>query len=190
MNCLSSRIGFLMACFSSRAAMFATSLLAVIGAVILIAGNLVGHLNPVHIAMLSLGLVFGIPVVTYTFELQPGQTAQTGGTTPPTALQSSKITTIVATVFMDTSDTTVSIVHNWQLPQLDQQLLFPLVSVYATTLGAQGTAVTNPGIEIDLPAASTTPANSITLNKSGTGAGTGGTFNVILLRPHTIMGGV
>ncbi len=180
MNCLTGRAGMLTA-FSL--------ILAVTAAVILYAGNFLGHLNPVHIAMVAFGLVFGIPVVTYNFELQPGQTAQTG-TNPPTALQASKITTIVATVFLDTSDTTVTVTHNWALPQLDQQLLFPLTFITPNVLGAQGTAVTNPGVSVTLPTPSTTPANTVTVNKAGTGTGTGGTFNIVLLRPHTIMGGV
>jgi hypothetical protein len=182
MNCLLGRAGL-----KVSASFFFVA--AVLAAVVLSIGHLTGSLNPVHLSAALFAFLMGIPVVTYNFEAQPGQSA-VSSTTPPTALQASRITTIVATVFLDTSDTTVSVVHNWGLPQLDQQLLFPLVWFYPTALAGQGTAVTNPGIEIDLPAASTTPANSITVNKSGTGASTGGTYNVVLLRPHTIMGGV
>jgi len=102
------------------------------------------------------------------------------GTTAPSAVQSAPYTMVTATVFLDTSDTTVTVTHNWGLDQNSQNFLFP--TIILTPSGTGGTA---PFVTATIPVSSTTPANLITINKGATGVGTGCTFTVTLLRPHT-----
>lgn len=135
--------------------------------------------NPkeIMLALFAFTLLGGVPVVTYAYPI--------AGTTAPTAAQSGPFTTLTATVFLDTSDTTVTVTHNWGIVQTNQGYLFPTIILTPAALGA-----TAPFVTATIPASSTTPANSVTLGKAATGAGTGCTFTVTLLRPHTILGGI
>lgn len=139
------------------------------------------HASPHEIlfAIATLSILGGVPVVTYDYPLASGTT------TAPTAAQSGPYTMLTATVFLDTSDTTTTVTHNWGIVQANQASLFPTIILTPQTLGGTGPAVT-----ATIPASSTTPANSITINKGNTGVGTGCTFTVTLLRPHTLLGGI
>jgi len=162
-------------------------------AILFIAGGIAihqtaGHPHALLLILSMLSVVAGVPVVTYQFQLPPLGTVSS--TTAPTAAQAANITVLVAQVFMDTSDTTTTITHNWGLGLLNQDYFYPIIVPYFNNLATQGTGVTGPGIAFSLPAASTTPANSVTVTKNGTGANTGCTFTVVLLKPHTLLGGV
>jgi hypothetical protein len=129
-------------------------------------------------ALSVLSVLGGVPVVTYAYPVI--------GTVAPTAAQAANATMLTATVFLDTSDTTTTVTHNWGISQANQNSLFP--TIILTRSDATGTV--SGLVTATIPASSTTPANSITINKVSTGAGTGGTHVVTLLRPHTLLGGV
>jgi len=137
------------------------------------------HNSPGEIvsALAALMIVGGTTVVTYEYPI--------AGTTTPTAAQTGPYAMLTATVFFDTSDTTLVVTHNWGIVQANQVSLFPTIILTPAALGGTG-----PSVTATIPASSTTPANSITLTKGNTGVGTGCTFTVTLLRPHTIMGGI
>jgi hypothetical protein len=110
--------------------------------------------------------------VTYTYPV--------AGTTPPTAAQMLNANLLSATVNVADGDTIGSITHNWGLSAQEQAWIRPLITTYEVTTGTGSSfrtwTVTN----------GTTPANAITFGKSGS-VGTGGTFQVNLLRPTTLM---
>lgn len=107
-------------------------------------------------------------VVTYTYPVT--------GVTPPTAAQAFRENAVTATIAWLDADTTAPIIHNWKNNATDRAQQFPVPIVNVDT---QGTAV--PQISIV-----NTDSSTMTINKVA-GAGTGGTVDVVLLRPHTLI---
>lgn len=120
------------------------------------------------------GLLVGTVTVTLKFQVPPAATL-TSGVTAPTALQAGKINSLNAVVRMDDTETTAVITHNWALSSNGLALLYPLISWYWTTAGT------------GLISFALTDGNTVTVTKT-TGTGSGGTFNVNLMHPHTIIG--
>ena len=112
-------------------------------------------------------------VFTYTYPVS--------GTTPPTAAQMQNASMIVGTLAMADADTQLVITHNMAVPQADQNALFPLITHEFNVSGS-----TYPQLVFNNPAASATPANSVTAGKSSSG-GTGFTATVTMQRPHTLI---
>lgn len=129
------------------------------------AAILLFHLNPV--AVISACFLFGsVGTVNYAYPL--------AGTVAPTAAQNAPYTTLTAQCITADADTGVIIKHNWALANAAD--LFPLVSFYVNVLGTAAPSLT----------ATLTDSNTVSVGKATT-AGTGCTFTVTLLRPHTIL---
>jgi hypothetical protein len=120
------------------------------------------------------GLLVGTVVTTYKFQVPPA-TALTSGVTAPTAAQAKLINSINVVVRLDDTETTAVLTHNWALAANALALLYPLISWYWTTAGTGQVSF------------ALTDGNTVTITKT-TGTGSGGTFNVNLLKPHTIIG--
>lgn len=115
----------------------------------------------------------GVVVISYLFP--------TGGnnTTPPTAAQAAQVPTQTAQVFFADTDAQAVIVHNMQLGASAPFFLFPEVIITKSLGGASDTSFfTNFTFGL-------TNTNSITINKP-VGTGTGGTYNVVIRRPHSV----
>lgn len=125
------------------------------------------------IGITALGVI-GNVVTTYNFQPPPATTL-TSSTTAPTAAQAALIVRIAAVVFMADTETTTTLTHNWKLSANALALLMPDIIWYWTTAG---TAT----VEFAL-----TDSSTITITKAS-GTGSGGTFNVVLYKPHTIIG--
>lgn len=109
----------------------------------------------------------GAVVVTYTYPV--------AGTVPPTAVQG-QVNACNATVAWLDADTVALITHNFGLAATDPAALFPFISISVNTAGTA----------LPIAAVTFTNTNSITLTKS-TAAGSGGTINVQLLRPQSMI---
>lgn len=112
--------------------------------------------------------------VTYKYQL-PDDAALTSSATPPTALKAGVIVSLSAIVFMADTETTAVLTHNWKLSANALALLYPFIVWYWTTAGTAQVSF------------ALTDSSTVTITKS-TGTGSGGTFNVVLLKPHTIIG--
>ncbi len=117
----------------------------------------------------ALSFAFGIPVVTYKFPVS--------GLTAPTAPQVYGLGLVTAQLTMGDTDLTVDITHNFGLTAAELADLFPVVIMNPTAL-----ATVFPGFTF------VKAANKITLNKPSA-VNSGGTFDVVILRPHTNQGG-
>jgi hypothetical protein len=124
--------------------------------------------SPLLIASL-LGLA-GTVVVTYDYPVS--------GTTPPTISQTGAngANLVSATVFMADTDTTASITHNFAHGPNAPADLFPNPIFF----------ILSPGTAAPIVSWSLTNTNIAVLNKVSA-SGSGGTYGVVLLRPHTLM---
>lgn len=111
--------------------------------------------------------------ITYAFYSASG--VVTTGTTPPTVAQSLLANRLAAVIACADADTATLITHNWNLSTNELSALEPDIIFYATTIG---TAI--PLVNFAL-----TNSVAITMTKTSL-AGSGGTFNIVLYRPHTI----
>ena len=98
------------------------------------------------------------------------------GASAPTAAKAARFNLLTATVNMADGDTTATITHNWRLSTAKLAKLFPLVTVYAAVAGTAAAILS----------VALTDSLTVTLTKVSA-AGSGGTFVVILQRPHTIV---
>ncbi len=119
------------------------------------------------VSIVALGLA-GVVTVTYERPVQ--------GTTAPTAAQSANCNMVTAQVFMDQTDTTAVVVHNFGISTTDLAQLFPVPVVYYRNANTAPVVVS-----IDI-----SNTNQITITKVSAN-GSQGTFNVIILRPNTII---
>jgi hypothetical protein len=130
------------------------------------------------LAWLGSFVSFALGTVTVTYEWP------SAGTTPPTAAQMNQPggsnTLVTATVVMQDGDTTGVLTHNMALSAADQAALFPLLGFYYDALETVA-----PLFTMTIPNG-TTPANTVTLGKAS-GAGTGFTATVWVMRPHTLI---
>jgi|SRR5215469_4895576 len=108
--------------------------------------------------------------VTITYQLP---SAVAGGTVAPTAAQAFYANTVGCQLSMADTDTTATITHSWGLTTTQSAQLQPFVITYLQT---PGTAV--PILSFSLA------ANTVVVTKA-TGAGSGGTYVVILQRPFS-----
>jgi len=131
-----------------------------------------GHLTlkAVLWGLSSLAVLFGVTAVNYKY---PTNVA-------PTAAQVYGLGLVTAQVFMADADTTVDITHSYGLSAQELVDLFPIVVI---TAPPQSGATLFPGFTVQKF------TNKITLGKPNVGAGTGGTFDVAIFRPHTNQGG-
>lgn len=117
--------------------------------------------------------------ITYT-----SQFAGYGTNTAPTAVQASQLQEQTAQVFFADADTQAVPIHNWgSLPGASSwaSFLHPQIIFYA----AQNTSSTSFETGFTFGLSNT---NSITINKLSVIAGSGGTYNLIMRRPHSIGG--
>jgi len=98
------------------------------------------------------------------------------GTVAPTAIQAAAANAFTAQVFMADGETTVAVTHNWQVSAADLAKLFPVPIAY----------VSSPGTAVPIVSVALTNSVAVTINKVSA-AGSGGTFNVVLFRPHSMM---
>lgn len=98
------------------------------------------------------------------------------GTVPPTAFQVAS--EVNATVNWLDTDTTATVTHNFALAATDPAALFPVV-VITENVNSAGTVA--PAVVINK-----TSTNAVVLTKSSA-AGSGGTLDVAVLRPHSMM---
>lgn len=96
------------------------------------------------------------------------------GTTAPTAAQSANCNMVTATVFAADADTTAVISHNFSLSAAQLASLWPVV-----TIATAGGGTPSPLYSM------ARAANSITLTKQSTAAGSGGTVEVTIQRPFS-----
>ena len=121
----------------------------------------------VFLLLASLTALAGV-TVTYAYPVT--------GTVAPTVAQARHCNALTAKVVFADGDTTATITHNWQESTTALAELSPWCRVYNDTLG---TAL--PYLSFVL-----TDSVSVALLKAA-GNGTGGTFVVILERPHSIV---
>ena len=108
-------------------------------------------------------------IVTYCYPV--------AGTTAPTAAQMFGLSLLTAQVsFVDTS-TSVVLTHNMAISLANGSNQFPIVIPVAQT----------PGTAIPALAVALTSSNTITISKLSA-AGSGGTFQISVLRPNTAIG--
>jgi hypothetical protein len=117
-----------------------------------------------------LGLV-GV-VVTYTYPV--------AGANPPTITQAANCSIQAALVQLLDADTQAAFTHNWGLPASFPGYLFPVI---VTRPVLQANAGATLAISLTFNVSNT---NVVFINKA-TGTGSGGTFMVTLLRPHSII---
>jgi hypothetical protein len=98
------------------------------------------------------------------------------GTTAPTATQSAAVNSLTAQVNFGDGDTTATVTHNWGLTTAQANNQWPWVDYYWQ----------NPGTATCTLQIALTNTNAITVTKSNTSVGTGGTICVVLQRPHSI----
>ena len=128
------------------------------------------HFLPVALNVLSIvgfGLA-GVVVVTYERPVV--------GLTAPTVAQAANCNMVNAVVFMDQTDTSAVVVHNFGISATDLAQLFPVPIVYYRNANTAPVAVS-----IDI-----SNTNQITITKISAN-GSQGTFNVIIMRPNTII---
>lgn len=98
------------------------------------------------------------------------------GATAPTAAQASRFNLLTCKVLMADADTQAVITHNWRVSTAKLAKLFPLACVYTET----------PGTAAAILSIKHTNSVAVTLTKD-TAVGSGGTFVVVLHRPHSIV---
>jgi len=137
------------------------------------------HISGVAIAISMAGLgLCGTVVVTYAENLNAARAAVgffPGGTTAPTAGQAAQMNSLGATVFMADTDTTAIVIHNWLLTAAQVAALEPWIVWWWTSAGTTL-------LGMNFTSSST---NVIVTKASGTGSG--GTFNVILQNPNSLI---
>lgn len=114
----------------------------------------------------TVALALGV-TVTYAYPVAGG--------TAPTSKQAKRRNMLTATVIMADGETAAVVTHNWGLSNAELADLFPVVTWNYVTPG------TSPAL-----LSFSRATNAVTINK-GTGTGSGGTFEVNLERPHTII---
>ena len=127
------------------------------------------HINPVTVVLtvaMSLGLVGS--TVTYCDPVI--------GATAPTQAQASAAQSVTATVNFSDADTTATITHNWSLTTAQLAKLRPWVNM----LRMSGMSV-YPGLTFALS------ANAVVMTKGITATNSGGTVNVVIMRPWSPM---
>lgn len=120
----------------------------------------------------AIGLL-GTVTITYKFQL-PGASSLTSSITAPTAVQAASLSSLAMTVFMSDTEVSGTITHNWKLSTNALALLCPWPLWYWTTFGTAGISW------------ALTDSSTVTITKLS-GTGSGGTFNVILQKPHTFL---
>jgi hypothetical protein len=110
----------------------------------------------------------GIIGSTVTY-LGPGS-----GTTAPTTTQAANAQSLAATVNFGDADTTATVTHNFQSSAAALAALRPWVQIYAASAGTA-----YPALSWALG------ANAVVITKGNTTTGSGGTYNVIIQRPHS-----
>lgn len=115
-------------------------------------------------------LLFGVVTVTYEYPVS--------GSSAPTAQKMLTLSLVTAVLNWGDTDTTATITHNMGITAAQLAQLFPFVSVYAVALNGSPSAPP--------PFVSTLATNSITITKSSV-TNSGGTFNVYIFRPNTVM---
>jgi hypothetical protein len=131
--------------------------------------------------LIALGLgIAGTVTVTYSSFAADNPTPQfgtpyTGGTTAPSALQSSQVTRINALVGFTDADLTITLTHNWNLSAAAQAANQPDIVI-------RGSAVGNSNTFGQAEITWTVGTNSVTGTKASI-AGSGGTACVTLLIP-------
>jgi hypothetical protein len=121
--------------------------------------------------------VFGVVVTTYATFLagDAPHEGYAGGLVAPTATQSQTVNAVCAQVFMDDTDTTATITHNFGLTTAQLACLFPFIQWYVDTFKNPSTAI--------YPVLNwTRAANTVTITKVSA-TSSGGTYNVIIRRP-------
>jgi hypothetical protein len=120
----------------------------------------------------SLAGLAGTVVVTYAWPVQ--------GTTPPTIAQAKKCSIQSALIQMADADTQAAFTHNWGVPASFPSYFLPIV-----IMGLQAQA--NPASTLALALTTgVTNTNVVFINKVSS-VGSGGTFVVHLLRPHSLI---
>jgi len=129
-----------------------------------------------------LRLVFGVLqgtlgtiVVTYCTPILGAPT-----TTAITAAQANQVHEQQAVIFWADADTQALFTHNWGLPASFPTWLWPQVFM-AKVLGSAADSSFATLFTFGL-----TNTNSVSITKFGNGAGSGGTYNVWIRRPHSI----
>ena len=116
----------------------------------------------------------GVVVITYLFP------TGAANATPPTAIQASQVPTQTAQVFFADTDAQAVVVHNMQLGPSAPFFLFPeIIMTKSLGGGSDSSFATNFTFVL-------TNTNSITINKLSVGTGSGGTYNLVIRRPHSI----
>lgn len=124
--------------------------------------------NAVMWALSTLSLMAGAVTVTYKYPIS--------GLTAPIASQVYGLGVVTAQVNAADTDTSIVVTHNFGLSAAELADLFPLVLINTTAAGVSPAFTFSKG------------TNSVTITKAST-SGTGGTFDVIILRPHTNQAG-
>lgn len=112
--------------------------------------------------------------ITYTSEF-----IGNGSATAPTAIQASQLQTQTATVLFADGDAQAVVTTNWGLPASFPSYLYPELIFYPVLGGVDASGIGTP-FTFGL-----TNTNSITINKLRVGTSSGGTWNLILRRPHS-----
>lgn len=134
-------------------------------------GPMVAHLNAHQLLfLLTLGPLVGVVTVTYKYPVS--------GLVAPTAQQVRVLSMVTATLNWGDTDTSATITHNFGLSSAELADLFPVPVVYAIALNGSPSA--------PAPFVNLTDGNTITITKSSV-TNSGGTFNVVVFRPHTNM---
>lgn len=123
-------------------------------------------------------LAFGDAGYTVTYCWPGGASGQS--TTAPTAIQASQVNLQTALVAMGDSETFALFTHNWGLPASFPTFLFPLIHYHQADIGV------GPSTQLGNLTFNISNTNVITINKLAA-VGSGGTFVVTLMRPHTLI---
>jgi hypothetical protein len=140
-------------------------------AIALVAAGILGHWWTYR-QVLSLWMyapaLFGVVTVTYKYPVS--------GLVAPTAQQVRALSMVTAVLNWGDTDTSATITHNFGLSSAELADLFPAPLVYAIALNGSPSA--------PAPFVNLTDGNTITITKSSV-TNSGGTFNVVIFRPHT-----
>lgn len=117
----------------------------------------------------ALGFAMGTATINYKYPVS--------ASIAPTAQQVYGLGIVTAQVNFGDTDASAVVTHNFGLSANELADLFPAVIVDPTAGGTTFPQFTY-----------TKATNAVTINKAST-SGTGGTFDVIILRPHTNQGG-
>lgn len=109
--------------------------------------------------------------------VQTSITPYTGGTTPPTAAQATRVNRVNAVIAFTDSDTSIRFTHNWGLSAAQAAALEPDLIIYTSALGSASTTIA--GITW-----SVSNTNAVVGTK-GSDAGSGRTIVLTARRPAT-----